>query len=98
MSERNRSGGGYPAGILKGGEPDGSKSHPTDATATARKSDPPVLRAGLPLPDLQDRRRLVAETLHQIAEELLERHIAHRDILFELIETQRLLWRALFLG
>ena len=37
--------------MLKGSDPDRSKSHirdPTDAAATARKSDPPVLRAGLP--------------------------------------------------
>src|SRR5580698_166659 len=36
---------------LKGSDPDGSKSHirdSTDAAAAARKSDPPVLRAGLP--------------------------------------------------
>src|ERR1017187_3297228 len=37
--------------MLKGSDPDRSKSHirdPTDAAATARESDPPVLRAGLP--------------------------------------------------
>src|SRR5580658_906975 len=36
---------------LKGSDPDGSTSHirdSTDAAAAARKSDPPVLRAGLP--------------------------------------------------
>ena len=39
--------------ILKGGGPNGSKTHirdPTEASPTARKSDPPVLRVGLPTP------------------------------------------------
>ena len=43
--------GGYQPGMLKGSGPDGSKAHlrdPPDAAATPGKSDPPVLRAGLP--------------------------------------------------